>query len=188
LPDDPAAYRLLGYFYLARGENAKALAEFESLCTEHPRDLDSREERVQLLILNHRVEDAAGLNNKILKESPHDAVALILSAQIDIQLKRYDEAIRSLQQAMTSATAGSSAHYYLGLVYQQRSDPKCREPKVNGKRLYNYSRVWSKLGKHSPRSPSKAETGVGWRRIAFRSRKQVSVLILFCPKGQLVRC
>jgi tetratricopeptide (TPR) repeat protein len=121
LPDDPAAYRLLGYFYLARGENAKALAEFASLSTEHPRDLDSREERVQLLILNHRVEDAAGLNNKILKESPHDAVALILSAQIDMQLKRYDEAIRSLQQAMTSATA-SSAHYYLGLVYQQRSD------------------------------------------------------------------
>jgi tetratricopeptide (TPR) repeat protein len=122
LPDDPAAYKLLGYFYLARGENAKALTEFESLCAEHPRDLDSRRERVQLLILSHRVEDAKELNNEILKESPHDADALVLSAQIDMQLKRYDDAIRSLQQAVTSATVGSSAHYYLGLVYQQRSE------------------------------------------------------------------
>jgi tetratricopeptide (TPR) repeat protein len=122
LPDDPAAYKLLGYFYLARGENAKALAEVESLCAEHPRDLDSRKERVQLLILNHRIEDAAGLNHEILKESPHDAAALVLSAQIDMQLKKYDDAIRSLQQAMSSPTAGSSAHYYLGLVYQQKSE------------------------------------------------------------------
>jgi tetratricopeptide (TPR) repeat protein len=122
LATDPAAYKMLGYFYLARGENAKALAEFTSLCAEHPGDLEVCEERVQLLILNHQIENAVKLNKQILKDHPQDSGALILSAQLDMQFKRYDSAMASLQQALRSSPADSNAHYYLGVVYEQRSE------------------------------------------------------------------
>jgi tetratricopeptide (TPR) repeat protein len=122
LADDPAAYKMLGYFYLTRGENAKALAEFTSLSAEHPEDVEVRKERVQLLILNHRIDEAGALDKEILKKSPHDSGALVLSAQIDVQLKRYDSALNSLQEVLKSSPSNASAHYYLGVVYQQRSE------------------------------------------------------------------
>src|SRR6202022_2469978 len=42
LRDDPAAYRMLGDYYLGRGENTKALAEFSALASQHPKDKQIR--------------------------------------------------------------------------------------------------------------------------------------------------
>ena len=75
LSDDPAAYRMLGDYYLGREENAKALAEFSALVTQHPKDLQIRKTSIQLLVLNHRIDEAAALNNEVLKKAPQDADA-----------------------------------------------------------------------------------------------------------------
>src|SRR5467141_3991991 len=76
LSDDPAAYRMLGDYYLRHGENAKALAEFGALSAAHQNDLAVRKTYIQLLILNGRIDEAGQLNGAILKKTPQDAEAL----------------------------------------------------------------------------------------------------------------
>src|ERR1700687_1354178 len=105
LSDDPAAYRLLGDYYLTHGENAKALAEFGALSAVHQNDLTVRKTYIQLLILNGRIDEASQLNDAILKKTPQDAEALILKAQIQLQQKKVDESVQSLSQALRFALA-----------------------------------------------------------------------------------
>jgi predicted Zn-dependent protease len=69
MPDDPAGYRMLGDFYIARGESAKALTEFSSLVASHPGSC-RQETYVQLLILSHKLDEAATVNDSILKAAP----------------------------------------------------------------------------------------------------------------------
>ena len=70
LKDDPAAYRMLGDYYLGRGNNDKALAEFSELAKQHPKDPQVRKTYIQLLLLNNRVDEAAALSNELLKNRP----------------------------------------------------------------------------------------------------------------------
>jgi len=67
LANDPAAYPMLGAFYLTRGENPKALAEFASLAKDHPDDLRVRKSYAQLLIIDRRFDEAAKLTDEILR-------------------------------------------------------------------------------------------------------------------------
>jgi Tfp pilus assembly protein PilF len=48
LSDDPAAYRMLGEYYLSHGENAKAVLEFGTLSAVHENDLTVRKTYIQL--------------------------------------------------------------------------------------------------------------------------------------------
>ena len=82
MPDVPAGYRMLGDFYIARNESAKALAEFSSLVASHPNDLAVKKTYVQLLILAHKLDEAATVNDSILKAAPRDVDALVLRGEI----------------------------------------------------------------------------------------------------------
>ncbi len=82
LSGDPEGYRSLGDFYFNTGDQDKALAEYESLYREHPKDLQVKKNYVQLLILQNRLDDAAKLNNEILKRDANDADALLYEAQM----------------------------------------------------------------------------------------------------------
>jgi Flp pilus assembly protein TadD len=101
--DNPAGFRMLGDYYLSRGENAKALTEFAALLGEHQSDLAVRKTYIQLLILNRRIEEAARLNEEILKKSPQDAEARIFTGEIELQQKKLDQAIQTLQVALKNA-------------------------------------------------------------------------------------
>ena len=50
-PDNSAGYRMLGDFYFASGDTDKALAEYQSLYSVHPSDLQVKKNYVQLLII-----------------------------------------------------------------------------------------------------------------------------------------
>ncbi|PYU72809.1 MAG: hypothetical protein DMG49_07170, partial [Acidobacteria bacterium] len=120
LSDDPAAYRSLGDYYLTHGENAKALAEFGALSAVHQNDLTVRKTYIQLLILNRRIDEANQLNDAILKKIPQDAEALILKGQIQLQQKKVEESVQSLQQALRYAPENAMGHYQLGVAFQQK--------------------------------------------------------------------
>jgi tetratricopeptide (TPR) repeat protein len=122
LSDNPAGYRMLGDYYLSRGEHAKALTEFGALSAEHQADLPVRKIYIQLLILNHRIDEAARLNDEILKKSPQDAESLILKGQVQFQQKKVDESIQTLQQAVKNAPDNAAGHYQLGVAFQLKGN------------------------------------------------------------------
>jgi tetratricopeptide (TPR) repeat protein len=148
LSDDPAAYRMLGDYYLSHGENAKAVAEFGALSAVHQNDLTVRKTYIQLLILNKRINEANQLNDALLDKTPQDAEALILKGQIQLQQKKVDESIQSLQQALKYAPGNAMGHYQLGTAFQRKgSSQQAQSEWREAVRLRpNLSEAWRALG------------------------------------------
>ena len=71
-PKDPQAYRALGSFYVSSGQREKALAEFRSLLTAHPKDNSVKAQLVETLLDLNRIREAAPLNREILSANPAD--------------------------------------------------------------------------------------------------------------------
>lgn len=121
LPDNPEAYRMLGDYYAAVDVD-KAVAEYGSLHSEHPKDPQVRKNYIQLLILKNRLDEAAKLNNEILKSSPHDVDAHIYKGQIQLRQNDAAGAVQSLQSALQNDPQNAVAHYQLGIAYAQQHD------------------------------------------------------------------
>ncbi len=120
LKDDPSAYRMLGDYYLGRNDNAKALAEFSALSSAHPKDAQVRKTYIQLLILNHRTDEASSLDSELLKAAPQDLEAQVLNAEIQNQQGKLDDATQTLQKVLHDAPENAFAHYQMGLVLQEK--------------------------------------------------------------------
>ena len=84
LPDNSEGYRMLGD-YFAAGDLDKATAEYGSLYSDHPKDLQVKKNYIQLLILKNRLDEATKLNNEILKANPNDVDALVYKGQIQLR-------------------------------------------------------------------------------------------------------
>ena len=86
--DNPEAYRMLGDFYFATKELDKAAAEYASLYQDHPNDPLVKRNYIQILILKNRLDEAAKLNDEVLKSNPQDPQALALRGQIQLRQKQ----------------------------------------------------------------------------------------------------
>lgn len=122
MPDNPVAYRVLGDFYFGTGELEKAVAEYASVCQQHPKDVIAQENYVRLLVLHHDFGQATQLNDKVLKQNPKDTNVLVLRGQILSAEGRTDEAIGVLQNATKTEPDHSLAHYALGVAFNQKGD------------------------------------------------------------------
>jgi cellulose synthase operon protein C len=122
LSDNPVGYRMLGDYYFANGDLDKAVAEYESLHKEHPKELQTKKNYIQLLILKNRLDDARKLNDEILKASPQDNEALIFRGQIKMRDGHLEEAISALQAALKSDPDNGVGHYQLGLAFDQQGN------------------------------------------------------------------
>jgi cellulose synthase operon protein C len=132
LKDNSEGYRMLGDFYFANGELDKASAEYASLYSDHPKDMQVKKNYVQLLILQNRVDDAGKLNNEILKSNPHDVEALIYRGQIQLRRNNAAGAVDSLQEALKNDPTNAIAHYHLGVAFDMehndgRAESELRE-------------------------------------------------------------
>ncbi len=122
LPNNPEAYRMLGDFYFATGDLERATAEYGSLFNDHPRDSQVKKNYIQLLILKGSVDEAAKLNDQILKANPHDVEALVYRGQIQLRRGDTGAAVSSLQDAIKSDPNNAVAHYQLGIAYYQQHE------------------------------------------------------------------
>ena len=120
LPNNPSTYGLLAEFYLNTGNLDKAVDEYASLYRDHPKDLELKKNYIRVLMMKNRMDDAAKLNNEILKSRPNDVDALIYKGEMQIAKKDSNGAVESLQAALHSQADNAIAHYQLGLAYTQQ--------------------------------------------------------------------
>jgi tetratricopeptide (TPR) repeat protein len=123
MPDVPEGYRMLGDYYFAAGDMDKAAAEYGSLYGEHPKDLETKKNYIQILILKNQLSEATKLNNEILKGNPHDVEALVYKGQIQIRQNDAAGAVESLQNALSNDSGNAVAHYQLGIAYAKEHNP-----------------------------------------------------------------
>jgi cellulose synthase operon protein C len=122
LADRPEGYRMLGDYYFAIGDLDKAVAEYGALYSDHPKDILAKKNYIQLLILKNRVDEAATLNNEILKSTPHDVDTLVFKGEIQLRQNDAAGAVESLQSALKNDSNSAVAHYQLGVAYAQQRD------------------------------------------------------------------
>jgi cellulose synthase operon protein C len=120
LSDSSEGYRMLGDFYFANGDLDKALDEYASIYNDHPRDLQVKRNYIQILILKNRIDEAAKLNDDILKTNPRDGDALIYRGQIQLRKNDPAGAADSFQNALRNDQDNAVAHYQLGLAFDQQ--------------------------------------------------------------------
>ena len=122
LSDIPAGYRMLGDYYFATGDLDKGVAEYGAIYNDHPKDIQTKKNYIQLLILKNRLDEARKLNDEILKAGPQDTEALIFRGQIKMRDGHLDEAVNSLQAALKNDPENGVAHYHLGLALDQQGN------------------------------------------------------------------
>jgi tetratricopeptide (TPR) repeat protein len=122
LADNSEGYRMLGDFYFAIGDLDQAVAEYGALNKDHPKDILVKKNYIQILILKNRLDEAAKLNNEILKSTPHDVEALVYKGQIQMRQNDAAAAVQSLQAALKNDPNSAVAHYQLGMAYSQQRD------------------------------------------------------------------
>ncbi len=127
LSSNPAAYRMLGDSYLSRGEMAKAVSEFGALSAKYPNDLSVRRSYIQLLILNDRLDEANQLTEEILRKNSKDGETLVLKGQTLLKQHKVDEAITTLQAALTSDSNSAFGHYQLGVAFREKGNAQQAE-------------------------------------------------------------
>ena len=120
LSDNSEGYRMLGDFYFATGDVDRATAEYSSLFSDHPKDIEVKRNYIQLLILKNRLDEAGKLDDEILKLNPHDLDALIYRGQIQLRRNDAGGAVDSLQTALRNDPDNAVAHYQLGVAFDQQ--------------------------------------------------------------------
>lgn len=136
LPDNAQTYGMLGDYYYATGNLDKAVDEYASLHSDHPKDPLVRKNYIQLLILKNRLDEAAKLNDEALKSNPREVDALVIKGQIQLRRNEIASAVESLQSAVQNDPDNAAAHYQLGLAFdQQHNETRAESEWINAVRL-----------------------------------------------------
>jgi len=122
LSDNPEGYRMLGDYYFATGDKDKALTEYASLHSDHPKDIRVQKNYIQLLILKKRFDEATKLNDEILKANANDVDALIYRGQVQLSKNDAAGAIDSLHNALRNDPDNANGHYWLGNAFAQQNN------------------------------------------------------------------
>jgi len=122
LPNLHQGYTMLGDYYFATGDLDKAVAEYASLYHDHSKDTQVKKNYIQILILKNQLDEAAKLNNEILKGRPGDVDGLIFKGELQRLKNDPSGAVESLQSALHNEPDNAVAHYQLGLAYAQQGD------------------------------------------------------------------
>ena len=121
-PNNSAGYRMLGDYYYEIQDYDKAVAEYQSLHQDHPKDLQVSKNYIQLLILKDRIDEANKLNESLLKARPKDDECLVYRGEIQLRQGKAKDAALTLQDVASSSPGLAVAHYQLGLALAQTGD------------------------------------------------------------------
>lgn len=128
LPEDelPAVERqihqLLSKVYLNLDSPQPGLEALPVYLQTHPDDWLVQERLARLEVRTGRLLDAQARYLAILEANPQALTSRLSLALLQMELGQYDQAQRNLQNVAQDAAYESVAHYYLGVLSQQRGD------------------------------------------------------------------
>jgi tetratricopeptide (TPR) repeat protein len=120
LPHNPGSFLALSNFYYMSGDLDKAVAEYQALYMEQPKDLQIKKKYIQLLIQTKRYDEARNLDDEILKTNPNDDDALVYRSEMQISSGDVADATQTLQTVVKNAPDNSLAHYALGVAFEKQ--------------------------------------------------------------------
>jgi tetratricopeptide (TPR) repeat protein len=115
-PKEPQAYRALGSFYASSGQREKAIAEFRSLLTAHPKDSAVKEQLVETLLDLNRIAEAAPLNLEVMSANPTEPRGLESQGRILLSQGQYVKARSALEGAVKAEPNSAPPYFFLGLA------------------------------------------------------------------------
>jgi tetratricopeptide (TPR) repeat protein len=115
-PDDPQAYQALGLYYVSEGRKENAVSEFKSLAAAKPRDFSVKAYLIGVLVNLNRMEEAAPLIEKALKDDAENPRILVASARMLISQGKYPAAIEPLEKVIKAEPNYPAAYYLLGIA------------------------------------------------------------------------
>ncbi len=100
------------------GDNAGAREQFELLKNQSPEVLEQKPElNARILLQEGKVAEASAVVDQILKQSPKDPAALVLSAQLALGRNEPAPAVEQLKAVVEADPANTQAMYLLGQAY-----------------------------------------------------------------------
>ncbi|HEV3275843.1 MAG TPA: tetratricopeptide repeat protein [Terriglobia bacterium] len=102
---------------------AKAMAEADAAVAKYPKDQQLALVRASLLGEQGKADEAVSALNSLLDGSPSDFEVLITLAQVNLQAKRYSEALASAGKALALSPKPDdqeNAHFTLGSIYERQ--------------------------------------------------------------------
>ncbi len=120
LPHNPDVFLALSNFYFTNGDTNKAVAEYDALYQDQPKDLQVKKKYIQLLIQVKLYDEARRLDDEILKADAGDDDALLYRSQMQISDGDIADAAQTLQFVVKNAPNNSEAHYALGVALDKQ--------------------------------------------------------------------
>jgi tetratricopeptide (TPR) repeat protein len=104
---------LLARFYIMTNRAPEAEKEFKSLIAQGDPDNSITRELAVLYLNEGRYDEGRQLVDKILKDTPHNAVALMLRGRLELADQKVEPAVEDLQNAIKSDPDLAQAYLYL---------------------------------------------------------------------------
>jgi len=147
--DTTAGYRVLGDYYLASGQRDRAMAEFASLVSEHPKDAEIRKSYILLLMRSGRLDVAAKLNDEALKKNGNDTDSLAMKGEILVGQGRGAEAVLPLETALKARPENPGLHYQMALAALAAGDSNKYEAQLRDVARLDARNLdaWERLGR-----------------------------------------
>jgi tetratricopeptide (TPR) repeat protein len=121
--DFPQAYLVVGDFYLRLGDGDSAIREYREGIQKDAKKKSTYQKRViEVLMRQGKRNEAADLNQQILKETPDDNDAKGLEATFLLDKGDVAHALAELQSVVTRAPDNPVARYNLGRAYAARGE------------------------------------------------------------------
>jgi len=118
LADNPNGYRMLGEFYVRRGNLEKGVEEFGSLHKEHSKETGVTLTYAELLATAKRYDEAKALTGELIKADASNVQAITLRSKIEAAQGKTNDALETMKTAVKVAPNDPRVHFDLGLAYQ----------------------------------------------------------------------
>jgi len=121
--DFDQAYLVVGDFYLRLGDGDSAIKEYRNGMQNDPKKKLTYQKRIiETLMRQGKRNEAAQINQQILKEAPDDPDAKGLEATFLLDKGDVTQALAELQAVVTRAPDNPVAHYNLGRAHAAHGD------------------------------------------------------------------
>jgi tetratricopeptide (TPR) repeat protein len=109
-------------FLFQNGKRDAAIAEFEKLVKENPKDRTLRTDLVSAYLEISRISEGEKIIANALKQNPKDADALLQRAELYFKAGKSPEAQADLAQVINLRPESAEAHFLLGKVHQANGE------------------------------------------------------------------